>query len=59
MQSRHDCDEQEKYYLCLTLEDVKHKLQIEKSWQLVDGDIINDFTICIVYCNNQVIEEGN
>jgi len=46
MQSEDECEEQEKYALCLTLEDVKHKVQTEKPWQLVDSDTTNDFTIC-------------
>jgi len=38
--------ETEKNDLCLTLEDVKLKVQIEKPWQVVDSDATNDFTIC-------------
>jgi len=47
-QSRHDCEQQEQYDLCQTLEDVKHKLQIEKPWQLFEIDSTNNFTVGIL-----------
>jgi len=47
-QSRYDCEQQEKYDLCQTLEDVKHRLQIEKPWQLFEIDSTNNFTIAIL-----------
>jgi len=52
MQSRDECKEQERYDRCLTLKDVKHKVQVEKPWQVVD----NDTTISqSAYCNNQAM----
>ena len=38
--------ETEKNDICVTLEDVKLKVQIEKPWQVVDNDTTNDFTTC-------------
>jgi len=53
MQSRHDWEQQEKYDFWLTLEIVKHKVQIEKPWQVLDSDTTNNFTICIIqYSSN-------
>jgi len=53
VQSRHDWEQQEKYDFWLTLEDVKHKVQIEKPWQVLDSDTTNNFTICIIqYSSN-------
>jgi len=48
MQSRVECKEREKYDPCSTLEDVKHKVQMEKSWQLADSDTTNDFTFLML-----------
>ena len=53
MQSRHDGEQQEEYDFCLTLEDVKHKVQIEKPWQVLDSDTTNNLNICIMqYSSN-------
>jgi len=34
--------------LCLTVQDVKHKVQIEKPWQFADSDTTNDLTVCML-----------
>jgi len=53
VQSRDDWEQQEKYDFWLTLENVKHKVQIEKQWQVSDSDTTNNFNICIVqYSSN-------
>ena len=52
-QSRHDWEQQEEYDFCLTLEDVKHKVQIKKPWQVLDSDTTNISNICIIqYTSN-------
>jgi len=51
-QTRHDCGQQEQYDLCQTLEDVKHKVQIEKPWQVFESDTTNNFTISILQQSN-------
>jgi len=50
---RHDWEQQEEYDFCLTLEDVKHSVQIEKQGQVLDSDTTNNLNFCIIqYTSN-------
>jgi len=49
----YDWEQQEEYDFSLTLEGVKHKVQIEKPCQVLNSDTTNNFNTCIIqYSSN-------